>query len=109
MRNGACSERATPGSPTDAAGSSYWPTPVKADARSSGRHTTTTGVSHSGTMLTDAMRLVMPHLDPTTRPHCTPGLPSTLVLNPAFVETLQGFPIGWTESPRSATPLPLPW
>lgn len=34
------------------------PTPTAGDSRSSGRHTTTTGVMHSGTTLTDAARLL---------------------------------------------------
>lgn len=34
-----------------------WPTPTVGDAKSSGRHTTTTGVMHPGTTLTDASRL----------------------------------------------------
>lgn len=33
-----------------------WPTATQGDAASSGRHTTTTGVMHSGTTLTDAAR-----------------------------------------------------
>lgn len=41
---------------TGASGSSRWPTAVVADARSSGRHTTTTNVMHAGTTLTDATR-----------------------------------------------------
>ena len=46
--------------PTVGPGSSWsrgrWPTPAASDSRSSGRHTTTTGVMHPGTSLTDAMR-----------------------------------------------------
>lgn len=34
-----------------------WPTATSGDARSSGRHTTTTGVMHPGTSLTDAVRM----------------------------------------------------
>lgn len=37
--------------------SSSWPSPTVGDSRSSGRHTTTTGVMHPGTTLTDAARL----------------------------------------------------
>lgn len=36
---------------------SSWPTPVCTDAASAGRHTTTAEASHSGTSLTDAIRL----------------------------------------------------
>lgn len=41
---------------TDAAGSSCWLTAAASDSRSSARGTTTTGVMHPGTSLTDAMR-----------------------------------------------------
>lgn len=34
----------------------YWPTPIATDSTSSARHTTTTGVMHPGTTLTDAVR-----------------------------------------------------
>jgi len=34
-----------------------WPTATVGDSRSSARHTTTTGVSHSGTTLVDAVRI----------------------------------------------------
>src|SRR3984885_5214374 len=43
-----------------------WPTPTVGDSRSSGRHTTSTGVMHPGTTLTDAARLA-PWATPTTR------------------------------------------
>ena len=36
------------------------PTPVTTDARSAARHTTSTGVMHSGTTLTDAVRSLLP-------------------------------------------------
>lgn len=42
--------------PTAVAGSSSWPTAAVSDSRSSARGTTTTGVMHPGTSLTDAMR-----------------------------------------------------
>jgi len=41
---------------TVADASSFWPTAVVSDSESSARGTTTTGVSHPGTSLTDAMR-----------------------------------------------------
>ena len=34
-----------------------WPTPIESDSRDGARHTTTTGISHSGTSLTDAIRM----------------------------------------------------
>lgn len=42
--------------PTSGDGSSCWPTAAVSDSRSSARGTTTTGVMHPGTSLTDAMR-----------------------------------------------------
>jgi len=43
----------------DGSGGSFleWPTATVGDSRSSARHTTTTGVSHSGTTLVDAVRI----------------------------------------------------
>ena len=61
-----------------------WPTPAVSDSRSPGRHTTTTGVMHPGTSLTDAMRS---HRDPTTSKAGDDGQ-GPMVLNPAFVEAL---------------------
>lgn len=51
----AVAEHPTPGSAASSAWA--WPTPTSGDARSSGRHTTTTGVMHPGTSLTDAVRM----------------------------------------------------
>lgn len=56
MRSGTCFAQPTSVPPIVARGCSFWPTTSEADARSSGRHTTTTGVMHPGTSLTDAMR-----------------------------------------------------
>ena len=69
-----------------------WPTPNTRDSRSSARSTTTTGVMHTGSTLTDAMRS---HQDPTTEKGGSDGFAAT-VLNPAFVETLMGLTVGWT-------------
>ncbi len=57
MRNGWCWERETPARRTDESDCGSWPTPVVTDAASAARHTTTTGVMHPGTTLTDAVRL----------------------------------------------------
>jgi len=51
-------------------GIGMWPTPTSTDAKSSGRHTTTTGIMHPGTTLTDAARAageIFP--TPTSRDH----------------------------------------
>jgi len=61
-----------------------WPTPPVSDCRSSGRHTTSTGVMHPGTSLTDAMRS---HQPPTTPTDGDDGS-APVVLSPAFVEAL---------------------
>lgn len=51
----------------------------------------------------DARRKDAPfHHDPSIDPAGTPGSP-TVYLNPSFVEALMGFPIGWTDLPRSET------
>ncbi len=104
MRSGALFAAPTSAGPSDAIASSCWPAPVKSDARSSGRHTTSTGVMHPGTSLTDAVRAVL-RQDPAISPHCEPGLPSTVVLNPDFVEILLSFPRGWSASDPSAIQL----
>lgn len=57
MRNGFLSVRPTLEEVTNGSAFSFWPTATDADSRSSARHTTTTGVMHPGTMLTDAVRL----------------------------------------------------
>jgi hypothetical protein len=94
---------------------------VVTDANSAARHTTTTGKSHSGTTLTDAIRLWptptandygssgngCPGDGRETYAHAgTPSLSTTArreggKLNPDWVEALQGFPVGWTLFPRS--------
>lgn len=70
-----------------------WPTPNVADSRASARHSTTTGVMNPGTSMTDAMRT---HLDRETAEVGSSGL-GRAVLNPAFVELMQGLEEGWTD------------
>lgn len=88
---------------TDRVRARGWPTPVKGDWKDSARHTTTTGIMHPGTMMTDAVRLhraLLPtgHRDPTPTTHDGPsGSNATLVANPQFIEALQGAPAGWTD------------
>lgn len=70
-------------------GCSFWPTPTATDAKASGSaHLTTESGRHTGTTLTDAaVRGKGGHL------------------NPAWVETLMGFPMGWTDvSPTDGPP-----
>lgn len=139
MRNGVCTQRPKPGLHTAGTESSSWPTAVEGDSRSSGRHTTTTGVMHSGTTLTDAMRqwatpqsrdwkgitqdrekyqkrvqqgsqqCLNDQAAHSLQGHTMTGIesqkPSTLRLNPRFVEWLMGFPPGWT----SCEPLEMPY
>lgn len=53
----ACSQRQKSALPIDVSDCSSWPTVTVGDCRSSARHTTTTGVMHDGTTLTDAARM----------------------------------------------------
>ena len=104
MRSGKLYERQTLAPHTDAPACLWWPTPQRSDARSSGRHTTSTGISHAGTSLTDAAREFHQAgtIETGGRAHGPPA-----VLCPVFVEWLQGFPDGWTESPPSEIQLRL--
>lgn len=104
-----------------------WPTPVTTDSKAAARGTTTTGVMHSGTTLTDAIRLWP---TPTASEYgssnngspgdgrekfATAGKASLSTearreggtLNPAWVEALMGFPLGWTDGPADPDTLPL--
>jgi hypothetical protein len=102
----------------------HWPAPNTRDACSAGRHTTTTGVMHPGTMLTDAIRVwstdSAPFLPdqktPTDGDTCSPSVRTSRPrLNEAFVDWLMGWRPGWTacaplamesshNKPRSHTP-----
>jgi hypothetical protein len=57
MRSGALYPCPTLAGHIDVRACSFWPTATDADSRSSARHTTTTGASHTGTMLSDAIQL----------------------------------------------------
>jgi hypothetical protein len=83
-----------------------WPTAVTTDAPGAARHTTTTGIMNTGTMLTDAMRIflaeIQVNLDPDSRHlHAlkNDGDDTLMqaVLSPLFVEALMGYPTGWTD------------
>lgn len=58
-RRRAALQRAKSAHPIDGNGGSFleWPTATVGDSRNSARHSTTTGVSHSGTTLIDAVRM----------------------------------------------------
>jgi hypothetical protein len=140
MRSGVCTELSMSGLPIDDHASSFsdtdpmsfedffispseepaaqdlWPTAVKQDGASSGRHTTTTGIMNTGTTLTDAMRVflveIQRDLDPDSRPLQTTKrdgatTENQAVLSPRFVEALMGYPTGWTVCEPSETLLSL--
>jgi site-specific DNA-cytosine methylase len=66
-----------------------WPTPTAGDAKSSGSRNTASSKANAGVRLTDATR----GDGGTGRDRkAHPG-----VMNPDFVEALQGFPQGWTQ------------
>src|SRR3990167_2462896 len=77
-----------------------WPTPNTRDAASAARTTTPTGVMHSGTTLTDAIRCPSSHRGEATSGDGGTSWPSTqrsrLQLNAAFVDLLMGWPLGWS-------------
>lgn len=75
-----------------------WPTPTSGDAKASGAagYSTESG-RHEGTALTDATCRSGPPA-PETQPGETAP---TLALNPRFVETLMGWPDGWTDCESS--------
>jgi hypothetical protein len=90
-----------------------WPTAVTTDAPAAARHTTTTGIMKTGTMLTDAMRIFLAEiqvgLDPDSRHlHALKGdgedTSMQAVLSPRFVEALMGYRLGWTDCAPSETP-----
>ena len=90
-----------------------WPTPVAGDSKGNARHTTTTGHSHSGTTLTDAVRMwPTPKNSPSgpdfarmDRPASGGDDLATAVarlevggqLNPTWVEWLMGWNAGWSD------------
>lgn len=117
MRNGSISARPTWAHRTDERGSSsshtetdegstgtalplsarwLWPTATASDSK---RSAVTIGARQSKGLLTEA---VVFHLVRTTRPVGASGSPGGF-LNPSFVEALMGFPIGWSDLPRSET------
>jgi hypothetical protein len=90
--------------------SAFWPTPTATDAKASGSagYSTASG-RHAGVTLTDAAvrKWATPNArdekGPSTRAErhagaCLPGqVGNGGKLNPAWVESLMGFPPGWTD------------
>jgi hypothetical protein len=76
-----------------------WPTPQARDYRSGEGHRWMTPEERSRN-LTDAVAYSRDYkMTPESEPH-----PSGGQLNPTWVEWLMGFPTGWTDLGRSATP-----
>jgi len=103
------SEPTTSEPPTAEKGSSSWPTPPAADSSNSARDGYRV-LSHSGRTLLDAVRawptpVARDSKGPTSPNRHTPALPDAVrlfprgQLNPAWVEALMGFPMGWTDGP----------
>lgn len=98
-----------------------WPTATAGDAESSGSRTSGGNSAHSGTSLTDATRpdRAATWATPVARDWRTAGgrdhtksgacLPDQVTrcrtgrLNPDWVETLMGFPVGWTRPDMGLT------
>jgi hypothetical protein len=78
-----------------------WPTPTRQDEASSGRHTTTTGRSHPGTTLTDAVDMAGPAritADGQLLTGSTAGTESGGQLSPLMSAWLMGYPTSWCEA-----------
>lgn len=91
-------EYATKGKPSLDSLARRWPTAVVQEAESAARHTTTTGQSHPGSTLIDALREWSTRLDRATWKDGESGFPAASHLprlNHRFVEALMGFPRGW--------------
>lgn len=79
-----------------------WPTPTAGDSKSSGSRNAPGSKANAGVSLTDMIRTGDSH---GRRDRATPKGGETgsteeaprRQLNPAFVETLMGFPVGWTD------------
>lgn len=92
-----------------------WPTPTAGDAKSSGSRTSDHNNAHAGTSLTDAIRpdRIRRWATPATdykggrdgqrRGQLIDQLRGNGRLNPDWIETLMGFPIGWTRPDNGMT------
>ena len=94
-QNGSNASRPSGGTPSLHTLASMWPTPVTTDAKDAARGTTSTGVMHPGTTLTDAIRAWCSRHRQTMGEHGSSGS-GPAVLHPEFVEALMGLPLGWT-------------
>ena len=74
-----------------------WPTPNTCDANSAGRHTTTTGIMHPGSTLTDAARAGLQDQANNNTSGNHPESSPRPVLNPRWVACLMGFPVDWLD------------
>lgn len=77
---------------------SMWATPTAGDSKASGSRNAPGSAAHKGTSLTDMIRTGDSHgrRDPETGKDGRSGsVPA--VLNPRFVETLMGLPVGWSD------------
>ena len=74
-------------SPIDENVSSLWPTTTAGDQKSSGSRCVPGSHANAGTSLTDAVVRTLPNS-------------KDFALNAAWVDTLMGFPIGWSDLPR---------
>ncbi len=74
-----------------------WPTPTSGDSESSGSWNLEGSRAKLGTSLTDATCRSGPPAPETPHGETAP----TLALNPRFVETLMGWPVGWTDCESS--------
>jgi DNA (cytosine-5)-methyltransferase 1 len=78
------------------------PTPVATDAESARRHTTTTGTSHTGTTLTDALVPLLP--TPSASPAGTNRSPSPgAAVRPSLEQLVKG---PMDQTPGASTPRP---
>lgn len=83
------SNRHTPSLPDRA----LWPTPTAGDAKASGSRNLEGSQAHAGVSLTDAAITGGSTSSRRARTRSRDGM----VLNPLFVEAMQGFPSGWSE------------